>query len=291
MSLRAVATILSCSLLALSSPLTAQVRTDSTKKAVADSAFLADVERSQTPYKVLHAEPLFIDLIRDLGARKGESEWNVGLGMTDRLAYDEYLMLVEYEWAPIDRLGLEIEVPVTMYSALPGRASIPRNRVEGLKLAAQHTVAVSPVRQASLALGYLHTFVTAVDPRGDDAGRGAGLTLNPFVVGAKRWGTHTHTLAYVGTKFRRNGSSFSAPAHEVNTSMHWMITGTRNFVGVEVNSEVERRELTAVVRPQMRLGIADNLLVGIAVGVPLNRDRERLGFFLRMIYEPGSRHR
>ncbi|GCC52860.1 hypothetical protein SanaruYs_30990 [Chryseotalea sanaruensis] len=34
--------------------------------------------------KIDHAEPLYIDLIRDLGARKGEREWNVGLGMTDK---------------------------------------------------------------------------------------------------------------------------------------------------------------------------------------------------------------
>ena len=66
--------------------------------------------------KVLHAEPLYIDLIRDLGARKGEKEWNVGMGMTDRLSYDSYEFLVEYEWAPINRLGLEIEVPVTIFT-------------------------------------------------------------------------------------------------------------------------------------------------------------------------------
>ena len=54
------------------------------------------------PNKVTHAEPLYIDLIRDLGARKGEREWNVGLGLTDRSDYDEYITLVEYEWAPIE---------------------------------------------------------------------------------------------------------------------------------------------------------------------------------------------
>jgi len=40
--------------------------------------------------KVLHAEPLFIDLIRDLGARKGEREWNVGFGFQDETKYDSY---------------------------------------------------------------------------------------------------------------------------------------------------------------------------------------------------------
>jgi hypothetical protein len=40
------------------------------------------------PPKVLHAEPLYIDLIRDLGARKGEKEWNVGLAMVDQVRFD-----------------------------------------------------------------------------------------------------------------------------------------------------------------------------------------------------------
>jgi hypothetical protein len=35
-----------------------------------------------------------VDLIRDLGALKGEREWNLGLGMTDNTSYDEYTALV-----------------------------------------------------------------------------------------------------------------------------------------------------------------------------------------------------
>ena len=36
-----------------------------------DDALIEEVEDSEKPDKVLHAEPLYIDLIRDLGARKG----------------------------------------------------------------------------------------------------------------------------------------------------------------------------------------------------------------------------
>lgn len=68
-----------------------------------DSIYIRQVEDYRKPDKVLHAEPLFIDLIRDLGARKGEKEWNVGLGLTDNLKFDAYEALIEYEWAPIDR--------------------------------------------------------------------------------------------------------------------------------------------------------------------------------------------
>jgi hypothetical protein len=48
-----------------------------------DSIYIEQIQTGAHPYKVLHAEPLYIDLIRDLGARKGEKEWNVGMGLTD----------------------------------------------------------------------------------------------------------------------------------------------------------------------------------------------------------------
>jgi hypothetical protein len=80
-----------------------------------DSLYIYEVEDKQKPDKVLHAEPLFIDLIRDLGARKGEKEWNIGLGLTDNGDFDKYSGLVEYEWAPVNRLGLEFELPFSIY--------------------------------------------------------------------------------------------------------------------------------------------------------------------------------
>jgi len=66
-----------------------------------DSIYVNEIEERKEPAKILHAEPLYIDLIRDLGARKGEKEWNVGFGITDKNRFDEYEALIEYEWAPI----------------------------------------------------------------------------------------------------------------------------------------------------------------------------------------------
>jgi hypothetical protein len=55
---------------------------------------LKEVEQARELAKALHAEPLYIDLIRGLGARKGEREWNVGL------TYDSYELLAEYKCPP-----------------------------------------------------------------------------------------------------------------------------------------------------------------------------------------------
>jgi len=66
-----------------------------------------------------------------------------------------------------------------------------------------------------------------------------------------------------------------------------MISGTRKFIGVEINKTIdENNDFHAVLRPQMRVGIADNLMIGIITGIPLSRNNERLSSFLRLIWEP-----
>jgi hypothetical protein len=69
-----------------------------------------------------------------------------------------------------------------------------------------------------------------------------------------------------------------------------MIPGTRNFVGVELNKEIVKNDISMTIRPQMRVGIAENLLIGIVTGIPVSRSNERFSSFLRLIYEPKHRH-
>ncbi len=269
--------------------------------------------------KVNHAEPLFIDLIRDLGARKGEREWNLGFGHNDVLDYDEYTALIEYEWAVIDRLGLEIELPFT-YKANNGRPTgeapvrdLRRQRgIESLKLAAQWSFAVFPKAQTTLALGYIHEFLI---PSFRDLGSHnlhQGNLYNPFFIGAKHWGRGFHSLVYTGPRFHhdwggswhRNGDyrfdteGIHSPAAygawhtswEINTNLHYMLPGTRNFVGVEINQLVTAHELHTVLRPQMRIVLSETLILGLVASIPLDRQHEGLGAFTRLIYEPPHKH-
>ncbi|WP_400190225.1 HAEPLYID family protein [Hymenobacter sp. B81] len=256
-----------------------------------DSLYIQETEGRAAPDKVLHAEPLFIDLIRDLGARKGEKEWNVGLGLTDNYAYDSHDLLVEYEWAPANRLGLEVEVPVTLYS---GRrqddVQRPAHRLNGLKTAVQYTFYVSEPRKLSLAVGYINELESNAFNR--LARRPiTGNGYSPFLVAAKRWADNYHTLIYTGPVWEQH---FGRHGHtnffyQLNSNFHYLIPGTRNFVGLEVNQEFRPRDFDLTFRPQMRLSIADNLLVGIVAGIPVNREQQRLSSFMRLIYEPGHR--
>ncbi|MAC96451.1 MAG: phosphoribosylformylglycinamidine synthase [Flavobacteriales bacterium] len=253
-----------------------------------DSIYIEEVEHKRKPDKVLHAEPLYIDLIRDLGARKGEKEWNIGLGLADNYKFDSYEALVEYEWAPIDRLGLEVEMPFTFYSPINGteRDSVPSNRLNSLKLAAQWSFYVNEKRATSMALGYINEFELSTF---NDFGNPfiSGNVYNPFFVIAKRWGNNFHTLLYTGPMIVQHfeTNEFHS-SYDINSNVHYMISGTRNFIGIEFNKSFAPNDFDMTIRPQMRLGIADNLLIGIVAGIPVERENEGISSFVRLIWEP-----
>lgn len=259
---------------------------------ISDSLYIEEVENQENMRpKVLHAEPLYIDLIRDLGARKGEKEWNVGLGIIDRNEYDEYEALVEYEWAPIDRLGLEIELPFNIVLNDKGSGASESSRLNGLKLAAQYSFFVSEKLSTTLAIGYLNELEFAPFNEYKSSQFIQGNVYNPFFIAAKRWGTNYHTLIYTGPElFHHFKDNSLHMIWQVNSNFHYMISGTRNFLGVEFNKELSKEEgFEMTMRPQMRVGITDNLLIGIVAGIPVNRKNERFSTFLRVIYEPGHK--
>jgi len=253
-----------------------------------DSIYIQQVEDKKEPDKVLHAEPLFIDLIRDLGARKGEKEWNIGLGLTDNLKFDAYEALIEYEWAPIDRLGFEVELPFTFYSPQSGieRDSIPSNSLNSIKIATQWSFFVSEPMATSMAIGYINELELSDFRNFGEPFIGANV-YNPFFVVAKRWGNNFHSLIYTGPMIEQNFRTKKFhTTYDINTSFHYMITGTRNFIGVEFNKTLDNGDFDMTIRPQMRLGITDNLLIGIVAGIPVSRENERFSSFLRLIWEP-----
>ncbi|HOY14731.1 MAG TPA: HAEPLYID family protein [Saprospiraceae bacterium] len=256
-----------------------------------DSLYIHQINHLNKSIKVLHAEPLYIDLIRDLGARKGEKEWNIGLGLTDNLKYDSYQALIEYEWAPIDRLGLEVELPFTFYSPLNGstKETIPSNRLNSIKLATQWSFFVSDVMATSLAVGYINEFELS-DFRNFGGPFIKGNIYNPFFVAAKRWGNNFHTLIYTGPMIEQDFHTRAFhTVYDVNSNFHYMIPGTRNFIGIEFNKALSFQDFDMTIRPQMRLGIADNLLVGIVAGIPVERENQRFSSFVRLIWEPGHK--
>ncbi len=273
----------------------AQSFEDSVKieKEILDSIYISETEDIKGIDKVLHAEPLFIDLIRDLGARAGEKEWNYGFGLNDNTRYDAYTGLIEYEFAPINRLGFEFELPFTFYQAVENTSpdSIPASRINSLKFASQYSFFVSEKLKTSMAFGYIHEFEMVPFKDYSTNQYFKGNIYSPFFVAAKRWGNNFHTLIYTGPIWETfNNQDPLKFSYQLNSNIHYMIPGTRNFIGLEINKEWQKNDFDMVLRPQMRLGITDNLLIGILTGIPIKRETERFSTFIRLIYEPKHKH-
>jgi hypothetical protein len=261
------------------------------EKEILDSLYIEEVESVKNlPVKLLHAEPLYIDLIRDLGARKGEKEWNVGFGIADNLDYDTYEALVEYEWAPVNRLGLEVELPFTLHYKNTVRDSsinIPGSQLNGLKTALQWSFLVSEKIKTSMAIGYINELKLLPFNQYLNGKLLKGNLYNPFLIVAKRWGNNFHTLLYTGPSIKQNFTKKSwAFNYCVNTNFHYMISGTRNFIGVELNKEFNKSDFDLTIRPQMRVTISETTLIGIVAGIPIQKENQRLSAFVRLIYEP-----
>lgn len=74
-------------------------------------------------------EPLVFDLVRHLDAKKGEAEFNTLFIQEQSSRFSQLQYSPEFEYAPIDRLAFEVELPMR-----------PGLRVDGWKAAVQWTI-------------------------------------------------------------------------------------------------------------------------------------------------------
>jgi hypothetical protein len=240
---------------------------------------------SEKPAKVSHAEPIYFDLIRDLGARKGEKELNVGMGMASFKDYTQQTYFIEYEFAPVNRLGLEIELPFVFHPAAPTADATRAHRhngLEGIKAAFQYSFFVSEKWQTTMAFGYIFENLSG----NFKAFSTEGSIHNPFFVVARRWGRQIHTMVYTGPAFEYDRDKNLSANVIVNTSIHYVLPGTKNFVGIETNEKIGPGSFEMMVRPQIKLKLSLKAALGLAVGVPVGGGGEKMDFLFRFIYEP-----
>lgn len=244
----------------------------------------------QTPdkLKLSHAEPLYMDLIRDLGARKGEQEFNVGFGFHDYRKFMSYSGFMEYEFAPFDRLGFEVEVPFQFYQGTGLEEELPENRLEGVKLATQYTFCVSEKYQTSLAVGYIQEFeLTSFNGFSRNERFVGGTLYNPIFVAAKRWTPNLHTLIYTGPVLEHNFTHKTLDVScQLNANVHYILPGTSNFIGLETNFEFSDEENSVIFRPQMKMKISQGISLGWVTGIPANMEKQGISMMARVIWEP-----
>jgi hypothetical protein len=167
---------------------------------------IKDTTLTKLPPKVDHAEPLYVDLMRDLGARKGEAEINVGFGRNIHKHYNEFYGFVEYEWAIANRLGMEVEVPFSFNQANKDNNdfTLPGNKIEGLKLASQYTFLVNENRKLSMAFAYVHEFeLNTFKELSHQGNIFTGMRMNPVFIAAKNF-RNFNTILYTGPVFNND---------------------------------------------------------------------------------------
>ncbi|REC55099.1 phosphoribosylformylglycinamidine synthase [Chryseobacterium piscium] len=252
-------------------------------------AFSAFAQTKSNPVKVSHAEPIFQDLVRDLGARKGEKEFNLGADFSSGKNYRESGYLAEYEFAPINRLGLEVETDFSFFSQKNNstKEQIPGNRLDGIRLSAQYTFFVSEKSQTSMALGYTQV-IEFTDFKNYGKGKFiTGLVYSPFFVAAKKWGSHIHTLVYTYPMIQHELGENQTPVDwQINTSVMYSLPNSGHFIGVEVNKEISHGKMSVTLRPQVKIKLDSHFAVGIVTGIPVSHDKENVSSFFRLVYEP-----
>ncbi|QFZ55090.1 phosphoribosylformylglycinamidine synthase [Oceanihabitans sp. IOP_32] len=240
----------------------------------------------ETPEKVHHIEPLYIDLVRDLGARKGEKELNLGANFANTTSYSAYEVLAEYEFAPINRLGLEIETGFSFYDGYTNSNTTPKNKMDALKLSGQYSFYVSPKHKTTLALGYAQIFEFTDFSSYDTSTFVKEIVYSPFFVAAKRWGDNFHTLIFTGPDLKHElNTDFTDVDWQFNTSFHYEIPNSSHFIGIEFNKELVQDDFEMTMRPQAKLQINETLALGIVTGFPLTENEEKFSSFFRVIYE------
>lgn len=223
--------------------------------------------------KVHHAEPLYNDLVRDLGARKGEKEFNLGAEIKSKTMGQDFGYLMEYEFAPVDRLGLEVETDfVYAKSRIPNVP--PTNQLERLRLSSQYSFYVSKKKATTLAVGYTQIFNFVK----------GGTAFNPFFIAAKNWHYNWHALIYTGPEVDYLYAASEVDMKwQVNTSFHYTMPQSDHFIGVEVNQEISSEGFQTTLHPQIKLSLSNKLAVGMAVGLPISGHERAMSSFCRLI--------
>lgn len=239
------------------------------------------------PVKLHHAEPLYTDLIRDLGARKGEHELNIGFGVKDEKTYYSYTGFAEYEFAIANRLGLEVEVPFEVNAAAPGydKTTVPGNRVEGIKLATQYTFLVSKKWQTSIAVGYIQEMEFSPF-REPGAALFSGTVYNPIFISAIRLTPNIHTLLYTGPEIEQDfATGHTTTTMAVNANLHYVFANG-NFAGVETNMDFSADKPDITLRPQFKVAFSKSVSLGVLAGIPVSNHNHGLSAMTRMIWVP-----
>lgn len=238
--------------------------------------------------KIKHADPVFEDLTGELGARKGENELNVNFGYRNLRRNHHFLTsMVEYEFVPVDYLGLEIVLPYSLYFNNE-LAQVPRpdNQMEFLQWASQLTFYVNEAKGISMAFGFRNVFEIERPEVSDSNFNFENINYYPFLIFAKNWRDKYFFLFSGGPEFTQELEPRDWElAYNANSNFHYAFSEKGHMVGLELNKWIKEDKFEMYVRPQVIFKLWDDYILGIAPGIPVGIEEDRWSMFVRFAYE------
>ena len=255
--------------------------------------------QKNTETELKHYMPLYLDIPAEMNVKKGYKEINIASGYADFRDFKGQKALIEYDFAPIDKLGFEIEVPFTFVQEkialptttqeydVPEEGSAPSNAM-ALRLGFNYSLYASQKSKTSISIGYFNEFeLTPFNHFGKPLLE--GNVYNPFIAVAKIWGSRLHTMIYTGTATKQ-----SFEHHQTTTAVRFNTIVTyrfgkenkESFIGIESNQTwANKANGQMVLRPQAQIQVKENLKLGFVLGVPVATSNHlNASGFMRLIY-------
>jgi len=256
-----------------------------------------------------HYMPLYLDIPAEMNVRKGYQEANIGIGYADFRDFKGQRALLEYDFAPINKLGIEIELPfifvqekhptsVTTETESHSTEVESHSSEEGggpksanaLRVGFNYALLNVAKAKTSIGIGYFNELeFTPFEDFGKPLFE--ANIYNPFIAIAKIWGERFHTMIYTGTATKQHfeHNSFET-SFRFNTIVSYRFgKGEKeNFIGIESNQTwaVGQTGLMTL-RPQAQIELTERWKIGIVAGIPIATNNHLNGSgFLRIIYTP-----
>lgn len=249
-----------------------------------------------------HYMPLYLDIPAEMNVKKGYSEINLAGGYADFKDYNGFRTLLEYDFAPINKLGFEIEIPFVFVNQKESTMQNENTDVivpeEGgaiqsamaLRLGFNYSLFSSQKSKTSLAIGYFNEFeLTPFNHFGKPLLE--GNVYNPFIAIAKIWGSRLHSMLYMGPAISQSFENFETKTnYRFNSIISYRFgKGEKeNFAGIECNQTwAKENSGQMVLRPQIQMEITSKYKLGFVASLPIATDNHLNGSgFLRLIYTP-----
>lgn len=249
-----------------------------------------------------HYMPLYLDMPAELNVKKGFKEINLAFGYADFKDFKGQRALLEYDFAPIDRLGFEIEVP---FIFVQEKHTVPSQDQENVIVSEEGG---SPESANALRIGFIYSLYSNLASKTTLAAGYfneleftpfahfgnplfEGNVYNPFVSVAKIWGNRFHTMIYTGTATKQSFEHHaSSTAIRFNTIVTYRFgkNESDSFIGVECNQTwANDTNGQMVLRPQAQIQLTGKWKIGLVASLPVATSNHLNGSgFMRIIYSP-----